>query len=320
MKTEIFKGLEKSEECVPEQHASEEHASEQGLCSRPEDVQNQDCRMLHFSDTLSKNGLESILDTKWAGNTIYYYKEVDSTNTAAKRLAEAGAVHGTAAIADRQLSGKGRRGRSWQSPAGSSVYMTLILKPDMSPANASMLTLVMALSICKACESLYQIQPQIKWPNDVVLNRKKICGILTEMSAEMNHVYYIIIGAGVNVNNEEFLGEEFPEGLSKTATSLKMETGVHVRRAELIKEVLNYFEADYAAFMESEDLTVLQEEYNSRLANKGAEVKVLEPGNSYTGISNGINSKGELLVEKEKGEITAVFAGEVSVRGIYGYV
>ncbi len=283
-----------------------------------ESISRRGYRLSASPDILSSSEIASRLTTKWAGQKLYYYDETDSTNIDAKRCAEEGAPHGTTVIANMQTAGRGRRGRMWQSPPGSAVYMTIMLKPDFAPDKASMLTLVMALSVADAIAETIGLQAGIKWPNDVVVNSKKVCGILTEMNVESDYIQYVVIGVGINANNGSL--EEFPEEIRQTATSLKIESGVHISRAALIERVLFHFEKNYDIFVSSLDLSELMEAYDKRLLNLDAEVRVLDPKGEYSGIAKGINSSGELLVEKEDGSIAQVYAGEVSVRGVYGYV
>ncbi len=271
-------------------------------------------------DILSQSEIMSRLSTKWAGQKVYYFDETGSTNTDAKRFAEAGDPHGTIVVADIQNAGKGRRGRSWQTLSGTALSFTIVVRPDFAPEKASMLTLVMALSVAEAVSEEAGVPAMIKWPNDIVLNKKKICGMLTEMTMtpEMDEIQYIVVGAGINVNINSV--EEFQEEIRRTATSLKIETGRHMNRAVLLEKVLNRFEKNYEVFLETLDLSVLQGAYQEHLQGIGGEVRVLDPAGEYTGISRGINSRGELIVEKEDGERVQVYAGEVSVRGLYGYV
>ena len=269
-------------------------------------------------DVLSKSEIASRLTTKWAGRNIYYLDETASTNIDAKRYAQDGAEHGTVIVADMQTNGRGRRGRMWQSPSGSSIYMTILLKPDFFPDKASMLTLVMALSVAEAITEVTALYAGIKWPNDIVVNKKKVCGILTEMSAEQDYIQYVVIGVGINVNNAG--SEEFPEEIRQTATSLRIESGTPLSRAALIERVLFHLEKNYDTFVRKLDLGELMENYGKHLLNMNAEVRVLDPKGEFTGIARGINETGELLVEKDDGEIVQVYAGEVSVRGLYGYV
>ena len=229
-------------------------------------------------------------------------------------MAKQGEKEGLVIWADSQNAGKGRRGRSWDSPAGTNLYFSILLRPKIQPEKAPMLTLVMAYAVAKAVKSCTGLDAQIKWPNDLVLSGKKICGILTEMYLTGTDIDYIVIGTGINVNVTEF-----SEELCMKATSLYLETGREIYRKVLLEEILSIFREQYQKFLEIQDLSFFQEEYNQILINKNREVMVLEPENEYRGMALGINSDGELLVETEKG-IQTVFAGEVSVRGIYGYV
>ena len=280
-----------------------------------EAVKNKGYKLLNQPDILSVNEIAGRLNTKWAGRQLYCLEETGSTNTDAKRLIEEGASDGTLVVADKQNGGKGRRGRSWSSPKGTSIYMSIALKPSYNPDKASMVTLIMALAVAKGIREQTGLAAFIKWPNDVVVNKKKVCGILTEMNAEPDYIHSVVIGTGINVNEQEF-----PEEIKETATSLFLEKGEKITRAQLVVSVMEYFEQDYEKFLEREDLSGLLEEYNELLINRGKKVKVLDPKQEWEGTAGGINEKGELLVEDEKGQLVKVYAGEVSVRGLYGYV
>lgn len=257
------------------------------------------------------------MQTKYIGRTVHYYDCIDSTNVRAGELAAESHAHGHVIVADTQTAGKGRRGRSWESPAGKNIYFSLILKPDFAPDKAPMLTLVMAMAVLGALETVISgnINLGIKWPNDIVLNGKKICGILTEMSLEKNRIGHVVIGVGINVKEQDF-----PEELVDKATSLEAECGQEFSRSLILQEILRVFEEEYERFLETEDLSEIVERYNAGLINRGREVRVLDPQGEYTGIARGIDEKGELIVELPDGKLTNVYAGEVSVRGIYGYV
>lgn len=285
-----------------------------------EAVSHKGYRLLQSPDVLSESEMSSRLTTKWAGQTLHYLKETGSTNIDAKRCAQDGEPHGTVVIAEKQDAGRGRRGRSWQSPPGSAIYMTIMLKPEFVPDKASMLTLVMALSVADAIAEKTALPAGIKWPNDVVVHGKKVCGILTEMemNVELGYIQYVVIGVGINVNNNS--PEEFPEEIRDKATSLKIESGLQISRAELLECVLSHFEKNYDTFVRTLDLSLLMEAYDARLLNLNKEVTVLDPKGDYTGVARGINKTGELLVERDGGEIVTVYAGEVSVRGLYSYV
>ena len=280
-----------------------------------EAVRNKGYRLIDSPDVMSKAEIESLMDTKWAGSNVVYYDEIDSTNNRAKKAGDNKAPHGTLFVADMQVAGKGRRGRVWQSPAGSSIYMTILLYPEISPLKAPQLTLVMAIAVAEGIKEVTGLDTKIKWPNDIVVNGRKICGILTEMSTEIDYINHVVIGAGINVNQDDF-----PEDIRKTASSLKMELGKQVKRSELIAAIMKSFEKDYEIFVKTEDLSGLQELYNSMLVNLDRDVKVLEPGNEYEAHALGINKTGELIVRTAEGEEKEIYAGEVSVRGVYGYV
>ena len=269
------------------------------------------------ADLFSKIEIEDKLETAWLGRPLVFHKETGSTNIDAKALAERGEASGAVVVADMQTAGRGRLGRGWAAPAGKNIYMTLMLRPDCPPNKASALTLVMAIAVYEAlCELISKEQCGIKWPNDIVVNGKKICGILTEMSAELDQIHYVVIGAGINVNQETFAPE-----IQETATSLYVERQKQSSRAALAARVLYYFEKNYAVFEKSWDFSGLVEKYNQFLVNRDRQVRVLDPKGAYDGIARGINEKGELLVERlSDGAIVQVYAGEVSVRGIYGYV
>lgn len=257
---------------------------------------------------------EAHLKTSWLGKTIYKYEEIDSTNTEGKRLAENGAAHGTVIQAQVQTAGRGRRGRQWSSPKGAGIWFSIILRPDIAPESAPVLTLVAAMAVVKAIQRLPGASPQIKWPNDVVMSGKKVCGILTEMSPQRDGVDYMVVGIGINVKQQAF-----PPDIMESATSLEqMLPGASVSGELLLAAVLEEFETYYEKYMKTMDVSLFLEEYHDRLVNKDKEVKVLDPRGEYEGIARGINQSGELLVERE-GTLIAVNAGEVSVRGVYGY-
>lgn len=285
-----------------------------------EAVQNKGYRLASAPDVLSKQEIESLIRTKWLGHEVFYYDEIDSTNTEAKRKAEEGAAHGAIVVADMQNAGRGRRGRDWSSPHNEGIFFTILLRPDIEPANAPMLTLVKAVAVARGISKCTGLKAEIKWPNDVVVNGKKLVGILTEMSAQIDYVNHIVIGTGINVHQTSFSGE-----LAEKATSIDIELknagrSEQVLRARLLEEILEQFEECYETYIRTQDMSGLIEEYNAALVNIGRRVRVLDPVGEFEGLALGINERGSLLVEKEEGEITEISSGEVSVRGIYGYV
>ena len=277
--------------------------------------QNKGYKLMAAPDLMTEAEIKSLMHTEWVAKEVLYFDTIDSTNTKAQELAEKGYPSGTLVVADKQESGKGRRGRSWVSPSGTGIFMTLMIKPDINPNNASMLTLVAALAVAKVITSVTGEEALIKWPNDIVVNGKKVCGILTEMNAQFDYINHIVVGIGINVHNESF-----PEEISQMASSLMIEAGgKRFHRAQIIAETMSYFEQYYDTFLKTQDLSALVREYDELLVNRNKSVRVLDPKEPFDGKAMGITPKGELIVDTWESR-KLVSSGEVSVRGIYGYV
>ena len=251
----------------------------------------------------------------WAGKPCCFYEEIDSTNEEAKRLSRKGAGHGTLVWARRQTAGKGRRGRSWASPADENIYMSLLLKPDFEPDKASMITLAAAMAVGDGIKKSCGLETAVKWPNDIVAEGKKLCGILTELEVENGKIFHLVVGIGINV-----FQTVFPEELKEKAISIKGAGGKTVPPEEIVHSVMEAFEGYYESLCKEGDLRGFLPRYNARLANRGRLVTVLDPKGNFRGQALGIDSYGRLLVKAEDGSIRKVFSGEVSVRGIYGYL
>lgn len=256
------------------------------------------------------------------GQKIYQYDSIDSTNAEAMRLGRLGAEDGTLVVAERQTKGKGRRGRTWESKEQGNLYFSLLLRPKLPADKVSMLTLVMALAVLEGAEELCGISLGIKWPNDIVAGGKKAVGILTELDFPEKDSYQVIVGVGINV-----IKQNFPEDIAGKATSLEEAAGKKISKEDLLTAVLIRFENHYEHFCREGSLENLREVYDSRLVNKNRMVRVLEPGGEYEGMALGITKEGRLLVAPcdsdgmaDKENLKEVYAGEVSVRGIYGYV
>lgn len=267
------------------------------------------------TEIFNKEEILNHMETKWAGKKVIFLSETASTNEEAVKEAQTGAEHGTLIVADSQTQGKGRRGRTWYTKKGTCIAMSLILKPKMETKDASMLTLVQAMAVAKSIEEACGLKTKIKWPNDILVNNKKVCGILTELYLNSTEISSIIIGTGINVNQEEF-----PTEISQIATSLKREKKESQSRIKLIKRICELFEQYYEGFLKTGDVSCFLEEYNEHLVSREKRVRVLEPKGEFEGQALGINLWGELLVKKDDGEVVRVYAGEVSVRGVYGYV
>lgn len=275
-----------------------------------EAVRNKGYRLISSPDVLTEREIAPLLPEHMA---LRVFSEVDSTNEEAKRLAVKENCHGTLVIAEKQTGGKGRRGRSWESPAGSGIWMTLVVQDDILPERASMLTLAAAMAVREGIERATGLFCEIKWPNDIVSEGKKVCGILTEMSAEEGYVHYIVIGIGINCNTEEF-----PKEIASTASSIKLLTGKPVHRADVVGCVMQAFFRYYDRFMVTQDMSLLKEEYDFYLTNRGREVLVLDAAGKYKAKGIGLADDGALVIETEEGR-KSIYSGEVSVRGIYGY-
>ena len=325
MKSKILNALRNSEEYISGQELCEQYGVSRTAIWKGinqlkkegyeiEAVPNKGYRLCGYPDSISQIELESRLETKWAGRPLICLDETDSTNNEVKRLAENGQGNGCTVVADFQSGGKGRRGRAWVTPKGSAIALSILLRPELAPDKASMLTLVAGLAVAKSVREVTGLETGIKWPNDVVIDGKKISGTLTEMSMEMGAIHYVVIGTGINANMTEF-----PEEIQGIATSLRLQTGNRVDRAAIICAYLKAFEEYYEKFLVCGNMELLKEDYAKLLVNMDKEVKVLQPENEYTGIARGIDELGQLLVEKEDGTVEKVYAGEVSVRGIYSY-
>lgn len=296
-------------------------------------VNNRGYKLVASPDIIDIAAITEQLDTKYFGRSIHYYEETDSTNTRAKLAGEEGEPHGTLFLADLQNAGKGRRGRGWSAEKGSSIAMTFLMRPDIDIENASKLTIISAVAIVKVLSGIQGISPQIKWPNDVVVGGRKICGILTEMSSEGRDINYVVTGMGINVYETEF-----PEELASRATSIKMILDAECAGEDLkpdkplkndrmaafdrnfiIAAVANEFEKLYMRFVETQSLAFLVEDYNRYLVNRNKQVYVIENGAKKEYTALGLDVNGGLKVRNLRGKESVIISGEVSVRGIYGY-
>ena len=251
------------------------------------------------------------LTARTLGRNALYLPEVDSTN---RYLKEHGPLlpHGTVCFTGRQTAGRGRLGRGWDAPDGETLAMSLLLRPA---SHTALLAPVCGLAVSRALTALCGRDCGIKWPNDIIIHGKKLVGILTEMSTQIDYINHVTVGVGINVNLTDF-----PEEIRERATSLRLECGHKVKRAPLIAAIMKRLEENYALFMETGDLSQLMEKYSELLVNKDRDVMILGAKEQYVAHALGINKTGELIVRKEDGTIEEVYAGEVSVRGVYGYV
>ena len=273
-------------------------------------------KLIISPDILTHEEISTYLQTNFIGNKIIYFDTVNSTNNKAKELAFIGEPEGTVVIAEEQTTGRGRLGRQFVSPKYKGIWMSLVLRPKVDPMYISRITLIGAAAVNLAISDI-GIKTYIKWPNDIVLQNKKVSGILTEMSAELNQTNYVIMGIGINVNIKE---DEFPEDLKDKATSLITVTGKKILRKELVALVLNHFEILYDEFIQNATIKTAIEICKKNSIFIGKEIRVIKRGISVNAIALDINDIGELVVKYEDGTIDNIISGEVSTRGLYKYI
>lgn len=274
-----------------------------------EAVTNKGYRLTPYETMYNQKELESGLETKYMGRPLFFYKETDTTSNRIRDLGLEGAQEGALAVAETQTAGRGRRGRHWEAPAGTGVWMSLLLRPPITPAAAPALTLLAGLAVAEALEEITGLHMEIKWPNDILYNGKKLVGILMEMECEMQEVHFIVLGIGVNVNIPDF-----PEALREKATSLFLEGGRTYSRRQTVHCILEHFERLYDEFLQGGSFAPFRERYRKKCVNIGREVCVLGR-EEFAATVLDVTPEGELLVRREDdGREEVVFSGEVSIR------
>lgn len=270
-------------------------------------------KLISTPDILTYEEIKDKLTTKYIGKNIIHYNTIDSTNKIAKKLAINNIDEGTVIISEEQTEGRGRLGRIWSSPKGKGIWFSVILKPNINPIMASRVTLIGAASVYCALSEM-NIKTKIKWPNDIVLNNKKLCGILTEMSGEVDKLNYIVMGIGINVNVEKF-----NDDLKDIATSLKIEEEKSIDRKELLSKIINNLEAFYNKFKENGDIEEVVEICKNNSAIIGKKIKIINCGKERIVKAVNLDKDGELLIENEDGLLEKIISGEISIRSLYGY-
>lgn len=265
-------------------------------------------RLISIPDSLIPEEIKWKLDTKFMGKSIISYKKVDSTNTVAYGLAEDGASEGTVILAEEQAKGKGRRGRLWASPSKGGIYMSCVLRPGILPSEISKITLLAAVAAAKSIRQVTGLNAMIKWPNDILVNNKKICGILTEMKAEQDRIHFIVIGIGINVNTPCRL-------LPKGASSLKDEMRPRAKsgsisRIEFTRKLLENLESEYLS-LKKNGFNPIIEEWKHYSTMLGARIKVTAPDRTFEGQVYDIDDQGALVVRLESGVLERVSSGDI---------
>jgi BirA family biotin operon repressor/biotin-[acetyl-CoA-carboxylase] ligase len=249
------------------------------------------------------------LKSGYMGRRIFAYKSIGSTNDTAKRLAESDSPEGTLVIAEKQTKGRGRLGRSWHSPQNKGLYFSLVLRPQIPVEKMPALSLVAALSVCRVIEAITDLGPQIKWPNDCLIDGKKVAGILIDISAELGRVSYAILGVGLNLNTAQ---KDFSSGLRKSATSLAIQTGKTFSRVDYLRSFLHEFEKSYRNFCKY-GLEFIASELIKRSSVIGKEISFKLSGKKYSATALGYDENGGLMVKSKNG-IKVLTGGEVTVR------
>jgi BirA family biotin operon repressor/biotin-[acetyl-CoA-carboxylase] ligase len=258
--------------------------------------------VLHADDLVARMGKARVI-----GRDIRVFEQTTSTNDIAARLAQDGVKEGVVIFAESQSKGRGRLGRSWISPPRKGLWFSILLRPNMRPQAATQLTVAAATALVRAIQQQTEIEPEIKWPNDILIRGKKIAGILTELTAELERVKDIVLGIGVDVNIDEF-----PADLRKIATSLKMETGAHVDRPALAAAMLRELDRDYARICNGEFADVA-EEWQERCTTIGQEVSIRLGDRVVRGLAEALDSEGAMLLRTEHGHLERIIGGDVTI-------
>ena len=258
-------------------------------------------------DILTPDLLRQQLKGSMFSKKLHHHFRTDSTNRVALELGYANEPEGSVVLAEEQTAGRGRAGRSWHSERANGIYVTLLLRPRISPVQAPLLTIMAGLSVHAAIQAQTGLRPDVKWPNDLMLNGKKLGGILTEMHAETTLVRFVIVGIGINVNQEKF-----PPELSGIATSLRAETGKSQSRLELLARLLREFETDYNRFLRDGPASIIERFTQVSSYACGKRVRVSNGSESYVGLTAGLRLEGLLQVQQDDGTLSTVLAGDVT--------
>jgi len=260
-------------------------------------------------DLLSPENVCPGLISKYFGQKYYYYQELDSTNLKAQELAAGGVPEGTAVVAEMQTAGRGRRGRSWHSPEGQGIYVTVVLRPALPLHEVSRVSQVAAVAVAETLQEELQLPARIKWPNDILINGRKIAGILSEAAIKQNHILYVVTGIGLNINNRL---EDFPDDLRTTPTSAREENKMFVPRVLLLQGLLNRFEKCYQQLLEGNFSDILLR--GRKLSQDiGQRVKFDTPAGYEIGLAIDLDEDGSLLVKDDAGIIHTVISGEINI-------
>ncbi len=272
-----------------------------------EAIQSRGYRLVALPDRLLPAEVKAGLQTRCVGNEVVYFEQIGSTNEQARKLADNGAAEGTVVIADSQSSGKGRLGRDWSSPAGVNLYLSVILRPNISPRFATQMTFLSAIAVAQAIEATGSFEPQLKWPNDVMLGGCKVAGLLNELNAETEQVHYLVLGIGVNLN---MTTEQFPTDLRTPATSLLLDGGEQVSRRQFTQALLQSLDQLYSVYLQS-GFQPIKEAWERRCNMLNQWVEVDCQNRLQVGQVSGVDETGALLLALAGGVTERVLVGDV---------
>ena len=268
-------------------------------------------QLINYGDIYDKSAIVSKLNTKILGQNLFFFDIIDSTNDELKRMAASGACEGTVVVAKSQTGGRGRRGRRWQSNADDGIYMSILLRPELLPKDVQCITLAASSAVCKVLKKYVENNLGIKWPNDILIDNKKVCGILTEMSAEPDKVQAIILGIGLNVWNRT---EDFNDELKDTATSLHINTEKEIIRSTLVAQILKEFEDLYLHFIEKGSTAKFMNIWRAFSLTIGRDIIVYQGDKVWQAKALDVIDNGQLLVETPDGQRKTILSGEISIR------
>lgn len=273
-----------------------------------ESVAKKGYRIIKYPDKLSENTLAWGLDTQWLGKTIVHKKSLDSTQTLAHQLALDGAEHGTVIIADEQTKSRGRANRTWYSPNAKGIWMSIILRPNILPYLAPQLTLLTATVLASVIKNMTNTKPLIKWPNDILIDKKKIAGILTEMQAEQDRIQYVIIGIGININQTE---EDLHSEIEEKATSLQLATEKEWQLTPIVQRILEQFESKFDQYIDY-GFSPIKKDWESFGFKLNEKLQIKTGKKEFEGLFIGIAEDGALLTKNEDGIIERIYSAEIA--------
>lgn len=271
---------------------------------------NQGYLLKKSPDLLIYPEIAPLLKTDWLGRHWQFVPKIDSTSLCLEKMVSGGAPEGVVVVADQQTAGRGRMGRTWFSPPRCNIYCSFLLRPKIDPPQVTSLPLLIGLAVTRSIRNILpDLEPKIKWPNDIQIDGRKICGILCDMQAEMDQIHHVIIGFGMNVNIEPT--DLLPE-IAQRATSLRIVAGKKISRVAILASILNTFEELYKKWL-MQGLNPFMSEFQQHDVLRGRQVELEQFGRKVSGVGNGIGPDGALVLQMPDGSLTNVISGDVHI-------